>query len=103
MTQETLRETGRPLLGHRRPDVGVIARSDVDHFPLFETTERQGQVFEDGNSLKRPRGVLLLSPPGGGKSQFCKALGKEVGRPVLVLDMGSLLGSLVGQSEERTR
>jgi hypothetical protein len=56
-----------------------------------------------GNPLKRPRGVLLLSPPGCGKSQFCKALGKEVGRPVLVLDVGSLLGSLVGQSEERTR
>ena len=56
-----------------------------------------------GNHLKRPRGVLLLSPPGCGKSQFCKALGNEVGRPVLVLDVGSLMGSLVGQSEERTR
>ena len=56
-----------------------------------------------GNPLKRPRGVLLLSPPGCGKSQFAKALGKEVGRPVLMLDVGALMGSLVGQSEERTR
>ena len=55
------------------------------------------------NPLKRPRGVLLLSPPGCGKSQFCKSLGKEVGRPVLILDVGSLMGSLVGQSEQRTR
>jgi SpoVK/Ycf46/Vps4 family AAA+-type ATPase len=54
-------------------------------------------------SQQRPRGVMLLSPPGCGKSQFCKALGKEVGRPVLQLDVGSLMGSLVGQSEERTR
>ena len=46
---------------------------------------------------------MLLSPPGCGKSQFCKALGKEVGRPVLQLDIGSLMGSLVGQSEEHTR
>ena len=45
----------------------------------------------------------MLSPPGCGKSQFCKALGQEVGRPVLILDVGSLMGSLVGQSEERTR
>lgn len=52
---------------------------------------------------RRPRGVLLLSPPGCGKSQFCKTLGNEVGRPVLILDVGSLMGSLVGQSEERTR
>jgi len=56
-----------------------------------------------GQPSNRPRGVLLLSPPGCGKSQFCKALGKEVGRPVLILDVGSLMGSLVGQSEQRTR
>ena len=47
------------------------------------------------NPLKRPRGVLLLSPPGCGKSQFCKCLGKETGRPVLILDVGTLMGSLV--------
>jgi len=52
---------------------------------------------------KRPRGVMLLSPPGCGKSQFAKALGAETGRPVLMLDVGSLLGSLVGQTEQRTR
>ena len=51
----------------------------------------------------KPRGVMLLSPPGCGKSEFCKSLGNEVGRPVLILDVGSLMGSLVGQSEERTR
>jgi len=56
-----------------------------------------------GDHRRRSRGVLLLSPPGCGKSEFCKTLGNEVGRPVLILDVGSLLGSLVGQSEERTR
>lgn len=50
-----------------------------------------------------PRGVLLLSPPGCGKSAICKALGNEVGRPTLRLDMGALLGSLVGQSEANIR
>lgn len=56
-----------------------------------------------GHPLKRPRGCLLLSPPGCGKSAFAKCLGAETGRPVLVLDVGSLMGSLVGQSEQRTR
>ncbi len=51
----------------------------------------------------RPRGVLLLGVPGTGKSAFAKALGNEPGRPTLTLDVGSLLGSLVGQSEERLR
>lgn len=55
------------------------------------------------NLRRRAKGILLLSPPGCGKSQFCKTLGNEVGRPVVVLDVGSLMGSLVGQSEERTR
>ena len=40
------------------------------------------------NPLKRARGLLLLSPPGCGKSQFCKLLGNEVGRPVLTVDIG---------------
>ena len=56
-----------------------------------------------GDQRVKPRGVLLLSPPGCGKSQFCKALGNETGRPTLVLDVGSLLGSLVGQSEANIR
>lgn len=55
------------------------------------------------NSVVRPRGVLLLSPPGCGKSAFAKSLGNETGRPTLTLDMGSLLGSLVGESERNMR
>jgi hypothetical protein len=51
----------------------------------------------------RPRGVLTLSPPGCGKSAFAKALGNEVGRPTLVLDLGSLMGSFVGQTEANLR
>ncbi|WP_425619160.1 AAA family ATPase [Anatilimnocola sp. NA78] len=57
----------------------------------------------DHNPLVRPRGVLLLSPPGCGKSQFAKALGHETGRPTLVLDLGAMLGSLVGESERNLR
>jgi SpoVK/Ycf46/Vps4 family AAA+-type ATPase len=55
------------------------------------------------DSTVKPRGLLLLSPPGCGKSQFCKALGNAVGRPTLILDVGALLGSLVGQSESNLR
>jgi hypothetical protein len=51
----------------------------------------------------RPRGVLLLGVPGTGKSAFAKALGNETGRPTLVLDVGALMGSLVGETERRVR
>ena len=56
-----------------------------------------------GNSLKRPRGVLLLGVPGTGKSAFAKALGRETGRPTLILDVGAMMGSLVGQTENNIR
>ena len=49
------------------------------------------------------RGILLLGVPGVGKSFFAKALGNEVGRPTLVLDVGSLYGSLVGATEANVR
>ena len=38
-----------------------------------------------------------------GKSALCKALGNETGRPTLIMDVGALLGSLVGQSEANIR
>ena len=51
----------------------------------------------------KPRGVLLLGVPGTGKSAFAKALGRETGRPTLCLDVGALMGSLVGQTEQNIR
>jgi hypothetical protein len=55
------------------------------------------------NPLKQPRGVLLLGVSGTGKSAFAKALGNETGRPTLVLDIGALMGSLVGATEQNVR
>lgn len=60
------------------------------------------RALQPGRSVKA-RGLLLLSPPGCGKSVFCRALGREVGRPVLSLDIGALMGSLVGETERNIR
>ena len=49
------------------------------------------------------RGVLCLGPPGTGKSAFARALGAEIDRPTLSLDVGALMGSLVGQTEQNLR
>jgi SpoVK/Ycf46/Vps4 family AAA+-type ATPase len=50
-----------------------------------------------------PKGVMLVGVPGSGKSCFARALGNETGRPCLTLDVGSLMGSLVGQTEQAIR
>jgi hypothetical protein len=65
----------------------------------LRSMRRQGHA----NPLKRPKGCLLLSPPGCGKSQFAKCLGSEANRPTLILDIGSLMGSLVGSTEANIR
>lgn len=62
---------------------------------------RRSLVQRTRNTL--PRGVMLLGVPGTGKSAFAKALGHETGRPTLSLDIGSLMGSLVGQTEQNIR
>jgi len=85
------------------------------------TLHRSGESFADLGGLEalktfcsrvlrpgrrsdvRARGVLALGPPGSGKSAFCKSLGTETGWPTLILDVGALLGSLVGQSEANIR
>jgi hypothetical protein len=65
----------------------------------LRSMRRQGH----SNPLRRPRGVLLIGVPGSGKSQLCKCLGTETGRPTLILDIGSLMGSLVGSTEANIR
>jgi hypothetical protein len=60
------------------------------------------RALQAGKQVK-PRGVLLLGVSGTGKSAFAKALGNETGRPTLLLDIGSLMGSLMGQSEGNLR
>ena len=94
-----LRKSG--LLSLYRSDDDFRRLGGLESLKTFCRRALAGRSRDDAS--KRPRGVMLLSPPGCGKSQFCKALGKEVGRPVIVLDVGSLMGSLVGQSEQRTR
>jgi hypothetical protein len=61
------------------------------------------RALAKASDMAKPRGVLLLGVPGTGKSAVAKALGNECGRPTLVLDVGSLMGSLVGETEGRTR
>ncbi|QDT14209.1 ATP-binding protein [Alienimonas californiensis] len=62
-----------------------------------------GSVLRKIRPTAEAKGVLLLGPGGVGKSSFARALGREVERPTLTLDVGGLMGSLVGQTEHQTR
>jgi len=53
--------------------------------------------------LPSPKGIALIGIPGTGKSLTAKMIADLWHLPLLRLDVGALFGSLVGESEERTR
>lgn len=53
--------------------------------------------------ISPPRGILLVGVPGCGKSLSAKAIATDWQLPLYRLDMASVLGMYVGQSESRLR
>lgn len=53
--------------------------------------------------LPYPKGILLVGIQGTGKSLSSKAIARQWKMPLLKLDIGRLMGSLVGESESKTR
>jgi AAA+ superfamily predicted ATPase len=96
---QTLEKSGTMTL--YRGDANFQNLGGLENLKQFciRAMRKQGEKHVD----QRPKGVLLLSPPGCGKSQFAKALGNEVGRPTVMLDFGSLMGKFVGESEGNMR
>ena len=61
-------------------------------------------IFEDPELAKRqhmdiPKGVLISGIPGSGKSLMAKTASTILNMPLISLDMGALLGGIMGESE----
>lgn len=54
-----------------------------------------------GRTADVPKGVLLVGPPGGGKTFFLRALAHEIGFNAVALRAERILGGIVGQSEAK--
>ena len=98
LKSQTLRKSG--LLGLHRSGERFDQLGGLDNLKAFSLRALRRR---NAGTDCRPRGVLLLSPPGCGKSAFAKSLGNETGRPTLTLDFGAMMGSLVGESERNIR
>lgn len=53
--------------------------------------------------LPTPKGIILMGPPGAGKSYATRAIASELDCPLLKLDAGKLFGGIVGSSEANVR
>lgn len=98
----------------------ILSSSDaLEFYGLTETPENVGGLLvlkewlrlreraftQDARDfgLPSPKGIALIGIPGTGKSLTAKMIADLWHLPLLRLDVGSLFGSLVGESEERTR
>lgn len=83
---------------------GLDAIGGLEALKDWITKRRRAYTPEaEAFGLPLPKGILLVGVPGTGKSLSARAIGTALGVPTLKLDIGSLYGSLVGESEQRTR
>ena len=73
---------------------------------LKEWLQERARAFHPSATkyrLPSPKGLLIVGLPGTGKSLTAKATAGAFGLPLLRLDMGSVFGGIVGESEANLR
>lgn len=94
----------RIMHGNNAPDC-VVWLDEIEKSGLAHTGDTSGVNADQlGQLLKyledhKVYGVILVGVPGCGKSQTCKNMAGEFGKPVLGFDCGEMKGSHVSESE----
>ena len=102
VTQQKMQMIRRTGLMEFWPPVPVDMVGGLDLLKRYLSNRKK--AFEPGNeNLPRPKALLLVGIPGTGKSLSCKAAASIFGWPLIRLDISSLKGSLVGESERKIR
>ena len=86
--------------------LGIDTKQDFympdDRLQHFADSEYEFLITGDDDRL-RPRGLLLHGGPGIGKSQGARYLARKWKLPLYMLDLSSIMGKYVGQSESAMR
>ncbi len=64
--------------------------------------DRLNEARDDWN-IEFPKGILISGIPGSGKSLMAKKTAELFGMPLVKMDMGALMGSHIGESENNMR
>lgn len=92
------------LLTYMEPNVSFDNVGGLTGLKTWITARKKAYSKEAREyDLPMPKGMLLASVPGTGKSLVCKAIAKEFDCPLFALDIGSVFDSLVGNSEKNMR
>jgi SpoVK/Ycf46/Vps4 family AAA+-type ATPase len=94
---QTIRKSGVMELFLPEP---IESLGGVERLKSYLFNRKQG-FFDDAKPT--PRGILVTGLPGCGKSLSAKVTASIFGFPLLKLDISSLKGSLVGESEQKMR
>lgn len=102
VTEQKMQMIRRTGLMEFWPPVPIDQVGGLDR--LNDYLDNRKKAFEPGGeNLPRPKALLLVGIPGTGKSLSCKAAASILGWPLIRLDIASLKGSLVGESERKIR
>ena len=92
------------LLTYLRPDTDFNQVGGLDGLKKWIKIRAKAYTAKARDfKLPYPKGILLCGVPGCGKTLLAKATSKEFGFPLFQLDVGSLFGGHVGETEANFR
>jgi len=101
LEEEKLQAVKKSGLAEIWPAESMAEVGGLDNLKQYIDCRKAG--FAEDSKLPQPRGILLAGLPGSGKSLAAKATAGALGVPLIRLDLGTLKGSLVGESEANMR
>ena len=95
---QLLRQEEHPALPHE-PIYADAVRDVLQR--LIDERARLGALTEAG--LEPTRTVLFTGPPGVGKTMAARWIARELGRPLLILDLSAVMSSYLGRTGTNLR
>jgi SpoVK/Ycf46/Vps4 family AAA+-type ATPase len=82
------------------PPEPIEALRGMEQLKKYVEQRKQGFINPD---LPNPRGILLVGPPGTGKSLSAKVIAGVMGFPLVKTSPENFKGGIVGESEQKTK